>query len=72
MTETTVQATPKGELPHLKDGKRKPIQLRLTPDEHEELVSTAGNEVRSMSYVAYRRYQAGLELEQSKQQSKQH
>ena len=67
MTKTTLQATPKGELPHLKDGKRKPLQLRLTPNEHEELLLTAGNEVRSMSYVAYRRYQAGLQLEQSKQ-----
>ena len=67
MTVTALQATPKGELPHLKDGKRKPVQLRLTPSEHEELVHAAGNEVRSMSYIAYRRYQAGLQLERSKQ-----
>ena len=64
MTETTLQATPKKKLPHLQDGKRKPLQLRLTPNEHKELVRTASNEVRSMSYVAYRRYQCGLQLEQ--------
>ena len=64
MTETTLQATPKEKLPHLQDGKRKSLQLRLTPNEHKELVRTAGNEVRSMSYVAYRRYQSGLQLEQ--------
>ncbi|MGP5210280.1 hypothetical protein ACTXJ5_05750 [Psychrobacter alimentarius] len=68
MTKTTLQATLKGELPHLKNGKRKPVQLRLTPSEHTELTETAEREVRSMSYVAYRRYQAGLQLEQSKQQ----
>ena len=67
MTKTTLQATPKGELPHLKKGKRKPVQLRLTPSEHAELVQAAEVEVRSMSYVAYRRYQAGLQLEQSEQ-----
>lgn len=68
MTETTLQATPKGELPHLKNGKRKSVQLRLTPSEHAELTATADREDRSMSFLACRRYQAGLQLEQSNQQ----
>ncbi|GLR27793.1 hypothetical protein [Psychrobacter pacificensis] len=63
MTETTVQATPKGELPHLKSGKRKSVQLRLTPSEHKELMRTAKNENRSMSFVAHRRYRSGLNQE---------
>jgi hypothetical protein len=65
MTETTLQATPKGELPHLKNGKRKSVQLRLTPSEHRELMQAAKREHRSMSFLACRRYQAGLQLEQS-------
>lgn len=64
MPNQTLQATPKGELPHLKEGKRKPIQIRITPSEHEELAQTALNENRSMSFIALRRYRAGLELEQ--------
>ncbi|MFZ2843353.1 hypothetical protein [Psychrobacter sp.] len=60
MTKTTVEAaTPKGELPHLKGSKRKPVQIRLTPSEHKELIQTARKEQRSMSFVALRRYRLG-------------
>lgn len=59
MTETSLQATPKGELPHLKKGKRKAIQIRLTPAEHDELTSAAAAEQRSMSFIALRRYRLG-------------
>lgn len=63
MNQTTLQATPKGELTHLKQGKRKSLQLRLTPSEHKELMQTAKREHRSMSFVALRRYQNGRQLE---------
>ena len=59
MIEPTLQATPKGELPHLKNGKRKAIQIRLTPAEHAELTQAAATEQRSMSFVALRRYRLG-------------
>jgi hypothetical protein len=63
MNQTTLRATPKGELPHLKDGKRKPVQIRLTPSEHQELILAAQSENRSMSFVALRRYRAGTNTE---------
>lgn len=63
MTETTLQATPKGELPHLKNGKRKSVQIRLTPSEHKELMQAAKHEHRSMSFLALRRYKDGRQLE---------
>lgn len=64
MTESTVQAaTPKGELPHLKIGKRKSVQLRLTPSEHKELTRVAKKEHRSMSFIALRRYRDGISQE---------
>lgn len=59
MLNQTLQATPKGELPHLKKGKRKPIQIRITPEDHEELIQAAMKENRSMSFIALRRYRLG-------------
>lgn len=59
MPDTTLQATQKGELPHLKTGRRKSVQLRLTPAEHAELTQTAKREQRSMSFVVLRRYRLG-------------
>lgn len=65
MTETTLEPTPKGELPHLKTGKRKSVQIRLPPDQHKELTQAAVDEDRSMSFIALRRYQRGLSLEKN-------
>lgn len=67
MPDSTLQATLKGELPHLESGKRKPVQIRLSPSDHAELTKAAKSEDRSMSFIAFRRYQAGLALEQSEQ-----
>ena len=63
MTTNNLTATPKGELPHLKTGKRKAVAIRLPPNDHAELEQAAEEEMRSMSFIALRRYQAGLQLE---------
>lgn len=67
MPSRTLQPTQKGELPHLISGKRTATPIRMTPAEHQELKTTAEAESRSMAFIAYRRYQAGLDLEQSHQ-----
>lgn len=43
------------------------LPIRLNKDLHTELVNQAEQEQRSMSFIAMRRYQAGLQLEQSQQ-----
>ena len=42
MTDNTLQATCKGELPHLSEGKRIGAQIRLTPEEHRWHLSLTG------------------------------
>lgn len=63
MTANALNPTANGELPHLKEGKRIQIAIRLPPDEHQELKNTSEAEERSMSFVALRRYQAGRQIE---------
>ena len=58
------QQQPKQRLPH---AKRHVLPIRLDKDSHTELVNQAEQEQRSMSFIAMRRYQAGLQLEQSQQ-----
>lgn len=67
MTDNTLQATCKGELRHLSEGKRIGAQIRLTPEEHQALKASAVEERRSMAFIAYRRYLAGLALELAEQ-----
>lgn len=43
------------------------LPIRLDKKSHDELVQQAEQEQRSMSFIAMRRYQAGLQLEQSQQ-----
>ena len=59
------QQQPKQRLPH---AKRHVLPIRLDKDSHTELVNQAEQEQRSMSFIAMRRYQAGLALEQSQKQ----
>lgn len=61
MKTSTLQATDKGQLPK---GKRQGIPIRLLPFEHAELKEASKDEGRSMGFIAYRRYQAGLQLEE--------
>lgn len=51
-------------LPHKS---RHTLPIRLDKEAHAELVKRSQEEDRSMSYIAMRRYQAGLQLEQSQQ-----
>lgn len=64
MKVSTLQATNKGQL---HKSNRKAIPIRLLPEQHAELKKTSATEIRSMGFIALRRYQAGLQLEQSKQ-----
>ncbi len=63
---TEISASPSGRLV-ANTGGRKMIPIRLTHDEHEQLKQDALSEQRSMSFIANRRYLAGLELEQQAQ-----
>lgn len=47
--------------------KRHILPIRLEQQDHAELIATAKQEQRSMSFIAMRRYQAGLKQEQSQQ-----
>ncbi len=61
MPTSTLEPTPKGEMPK---GKRQVAPIRLLDHEHAELKQASEHEQRSMSFIAYRRYQAGLRLEE--------
>jgi len=51
----------------LPKAKRHVLPIRLDKKSHDELVQQSEQEQRSMSFIAMRRYQAGLQLEQSQQ-----
>lgn len=63
MTSPALTSTDKGQLPK---AKRITVPIRLLTIDHTELKKTADDEDRSMSFIAMRRYQAGLQLEQAK------
>ena len=56
------QSQPKERLPY---ARRHILPIRLEQQDHAELTKTAEQEQRSMSFIAMRRYQAGLALEQT-------
>lgn len=60
MSQTTLEATPKGQL---QKTKRISIPVRLELDDHAELGQVAESEERSMSFITLRRYIKGREVE---------
>lgn len=64
MSQTTLQATEKGQL---NKANRVSISLRLECDHHAELKEVADADQRSMSFVALRRYLKGREIELTEQ-----
>ena len=65
MQPTTPDPTQK-RLKKTADG-RQPIQMRLTKKQHEQLAADAKKQERTMSNLAYIRYQRGCEQETSTQ-----
>lgn len=64
MNQIELASTQKGQL---KKKKRIGISVRLELDDHAELSQVAEGEVRSMSFIALRRYIKGREIELSEQ-----
>lgn len=64
MTQTKLEATPKGQL---QKTQRVSIPVRLEIEHHAELTETAAEEQRSMSFITLRRYLKGREIELSEQ-----